>query len=224
MAPLWPADWSQFVPDLLSSAIIGVAIGVVFFLWQKRSEKRHAERLALASWSTVRSRIVVGVAADLPEQPSLNHQLKNPFAELAAATDGLPLAQWSNAAPTERALQLLTSIATELPLFADSRKRLLSSVDVAIMTIDAGFLLSTDKDYLRDATMRALSEDDDSVGFAGAFMAAAGVGSQEQYDRLDAIASEAAQDESSRSVYADHVSLYQKIRSQYMELRGLVRP
>jgi hypothetical protein len=223
-APAWPADWSQFLPDLVSSAIVGVAIGIVFYLWQKRSEEHQAERLALAAWSTVRSRIIVGLTLEVPERPWLDHRLENPFSDLAAATDGLPLAQWSDAASSNRELQLLKSIATELPLLAHAGQELFRSVDVALMTIDPSSVFSTDRDYLRSATMRALSEDGDSVGFAGSFMAAFGAGSQEKYDHLDDIARQAAQSKRSLSKFADYFGLYTEIRRQYVLLRGIVRP
>ncbi|MBO1737787.1 hypothetical protein [Leifsonia sp. TF02-11] len=221
-SPAWPADWSQFVPDLLSSAIIGLAIGIFLYLWQRTAEQRQARSFAKASWSVARSRVVVAVAKEVMTPPWLSHTMDDPFAELWAALDGLPVAQWQAAAPDLEELRLASEIATKLPLLHAAGRKLLSDVNVALMRDDWGRLMSPDRADYQDEVLRRLRDGVESEGFANTMMQALGFLTEEKSADIAAKAKAAAEQEALQKSYGNYLGLFSEIRASYMKLRSLM--
>ncbi|WP_372469212.1 hypothetical protein ACCO44_08150 [Microbacterium maritypicum] len=50
----WPADWSQFLPDLVNTAVVGALVGVGLWVVQTQATKRERRLLAERQWNHVR--------------------------------------------------------------------------------------------------------------------------------------------------------------------------
>ena len=210
---IWPANWSQFVPDLVSSAVIGFVVGFAIYRWQKRSESRQAELATLASWSVSRSRVTVAISEDAPKRAPLDPKRDNPFLAVQTVLEVLPVAIWSASAPKNRELQLVNVIAIDLPFFEEAAAKLVSVVDTALILIDSSSLFSPDSDYLRDATLRTLggmgSEMSSFMGIFANFLG--GKDETDRYLKLNATAKEASETEAVVTANAHYYEVYERL-------------
>ncbi|GAA2041648.1 hypothetical protein GCM10009819_29590 [Agromyces tropicus] len=223
---LWPADWSQFIPDLLSSAAIGAAVGLVIYLWEQRSQRKQAQALAIASWRVARSTVAVSMPDPAPNDPPTDPRHNDRFEAIAAAIDGLPVAVWADAAPSNAELSLARELAIELPIYAECGQRLVETVKIAL--VDAGHtsFFSPDTDYLVDATLRSRTPAGAAINdMTGPFIRALGGGDQtSKYDALNQTAREAAGYGPLQQAGMDFNAAYERIAGLYNDLRALLRP
>lgn len=120
-APIWPADWSQFIPDLLSgfivSAIVGVAVGIALWRWQAGAEQRQEKRGAESNWAVARSEL--GHALSEPFTRDVEAWIFNHAAQtddLVEAGGKLPIGQWADASPENRELVLMRLLMIDAPV------------------------------------------------------------------------------------------------------------
>ncbi len=124
--PAWPADWSQFVPDLITGAIGAIVFGVIAGLilsWrERRADKQHREDLAVAHWTALRG----GVAWAMQDPFSFDFDDLDAFAsQVDALTQTVPPTQAAQLAedvpkhPHLAALAILSSGAAELHRISD---------------------------------------------------------------------------------------------------------
>ncbi|MBT2518067.1 hypothetical protein J7E29_11525 [Streptomyces sp. ISL-90] len=225
--PAWPADWSQFIPDLVSSALIGLAVGVSLYLWQKGSERRQAEAFALASWRTARSRVAVSVAPEAFPSAPADPRDGGPFRAFRRAIDGLPLAEWASASPRNVELRLLSTLAESLPFFEEAGSELVKEVSVELIAADGAYLFpSDDKKYVIDATLRELGPSGSfGSSLTGIVMGAlVGESAVRKYEDLDAKARTVSQSGRVRAAHARYAESYKRVRDLYNELRASLRP
>lgn len=224
--PIWPSDWSQFVPDLVSSAVIGLLVGLALYFWQKRSERRQAETLALASWAVVRSRVKVALAEEARSGPPVIPGSYSPFAAFITAVDELPVSDWSHHARSNEELALTSRILTDLPLFIEAGEDLDRAVGAAVVGLQPGLVLSPDFDYARRAVLNAL---DGKRGEAMNSVASAlesaltGGGREKRLAELEILAQRASRDDRVLRMRKLYEEAFVRVAAPYNELRGLVR-
>ncbi|MFK3672438.1 hypothetical protein ACI2IX_19905 [Leifsonia aquatica] len=228
-APLWPADWSQLVPDLLSSVILGGLIAVLLAIWERRANKRQAGAIALASWAVARSRVVVAVSNPAPtiEGVTRSGSLGHSFADVAAAIEGLPLATWHSAAIANAEISWANALATDLPLLDGAQRRLLAMIDASLLLGNTAFLMypEEEKEPYRRATLRRLApEEDDPEMLERALAGALNMRTEKWFDRLALIATDAARDADVKSAYKEWATIYGRVHDTYSRLRAEMHP
>jgi hypothetical protein len=132
VAPIWPADWSQFVPDTLSALFIGVLVGVVLFRWQRSIETRAEERIALSSWKLARTSFAVAMSKAW--NPTAGARILD---EITKQTIGLrelgrssDVAVWADAVPKNVELRTITTLLRDLDRLEVTAAELYSLITV----------------------------------------------------------------------------------------------
>jgi hypothetical protein len=113
---IWPADWSQFVPDAILTVATGVVVGVLLWLWQTNAERRTAVQAAESNWEIARPHFMSVVD---PLTPTVD----DGYLVLAVARlDPLieegkryPIGSWAKTAPKNRELATLREILIDAP-------------------------------------------------------------------------------------------------------------
>gem|GEM_PF-6681165 len=228
-APLWPADWSQFVPDLVSSVVLGGLIAVLLAIWERRANKRQAGAIALASWAVARSRVVVAVSNLAPtvEGVTRSGSPGHSFGDVAAAIEGLPLATWHSAAVAKAEIGWANALATDLPLLDGAQRRLLAAIDRALLLGNTALLTypEEEKAPYRRATLRRLAPDEDGREMLErALTVTLGTRTEKWFDRLTLIATDAARDSDVKSTYAEWATIYCRVHDSYTRLRAEMHP
>jgi hypothetical protein len=111
-----PADWSQFLPDVLSGFVVsipvGVLVGVALWRWQKGAEERRAARVANAEWQQARA--VIAMSLTRPLVHTANGANLPRFASaldpLLETTKLLRVGEWAEAAPGNKELAAIAAL------------------------------------------------------------------------------------------------------------------
>jgi hypothetical protein len=117
--PPIPADWSQFFPDLVISALVGLALAGVVIRLESRITSRREQRDAELQWGLVRPRVSAALGRPYWETPVTygNSSLES-LTEIASSFRKLatkyPFGAWSASAPKNLELKLAADAAQTL--------------------------------------------------------------------------------------------------------------
>lgn len=135
--PIWPPDWSQFIPDAIGAIATGALVGLVFWWLEVTAGNRRARREAESNWRARRG--VVGLGMDsmlytwFPQDPA--RQFPGQWSSFLAVVDPRVVI-WSEAAPKNRELALARSLVLDLPLLDRLLQDLESIVLVDLIALD----------------------------------------------------------------------------------------
>lgn len=123
---IWPADWSQFLPDLVNTAVVGALVGLGLWLVQSQAAKRERREFAERTWAHARPRII-GEARPLKRTMHLDFW-KGDADRVIAAAVGVDVVALGDALPDNAEVSALALIQREYPHL----DRLTSALESAI--------------------------------------------------------------------------------------------
>lgn len=136
---LVPPDWSQFIPDTISSlatsAVVGLIVGLLLWRWQTGSERRVLRRIALADWKTKRPRVGNAVA------PVVNRGISSDnlplhvsfYNDVLKEGQSMPIGEWTDAAPDSEELRAFAGLVVDLPTLMRFATDLTQMIDRALL-------------------------------------------------------------------------------------------
>lgn len=113
-APVLPADWSQFFPDLLGGLIVAVAVGIVLYRWQRVTEARSRARSAELGWWMARTRVAQATSVPISRKSGARSftNYSDQFVRIVEVSSTYPVAQWTHDSPKNLELGALAAIVT----------------------------------------------------------------------------------------------------------------
>jgi hypothetical protein len=121
--PIWPPDWSQFIPDAIGAIVTGAIIGFVLWQVEAGAGARRDRSDAETRWALARA----NVAAVM--KPTLSIRFwskprKNWVAQWKPFLDALDpqVAVWARSAPKNLELQIARDLMIDLPAAARAIK------------------------------------------------------------------------------------------------------
>lgn len=161
--PIWPPDWSQFIPDALGAIITGAIIGFVLWRVETKAGSRREEREAEALWKARRGAVGLAMNASLetwhPNNPSRNFPLQ--WAGFLSVVDPR-VVLWADAAPKNREIALASALAIDLPLLDRLLTDLesIATVDIPVVARLEGPMSSEAVDYVLNRFIGESSQDE----------------------------------------------------------------
>lgn len=131
--PIWPPDWSQFIPDSIGAIITGAIVGFVLWRVERVSASRRAERDAETQWESRRGALLIAMMSpmDRPKPLSDPERYLVGWNSVRIALDpAIPVWRRDSPKNVEIALAhgMLLSITTLTSLWHDLRVAILLSV------------------------------------------------------------------------------------------------
>lgn len=110
------SDWSQFIPDIVSGAIVsipvGVGVGIALWKWQKSGEDSRAENVANAEWRQARAVVAMHLTKPLDHRENGSNLPRFVAAldPLLETTTSLRVGEWAEAAPRNNELAAIAAL------------------------------------------------------------------------------------------------------------------
>jgi hypothetical protein len=163
-AAIWPADWSQFIPDtlsaLLTGAVVGTIVGIILYRWQRDSEARSERRIALASWRVARATFALSLSASWNPQAGASSlpQVMDAVAPVRALGPKHDIPVWAEAAPDNVELQSMAQLLIDIERLQGTVTELHQSIaqSVSRQGVQGGF----ERIFMEVAAALAMGFDD----------------------------------------------------------------
>lgn len=159
--PIWPPDWSQFIPDAIGAIITGAIIGFVLWRIETRAEAGRARIEAEARWKINRAGLGPLMRPELDSRTHGNvDEYPRQWEVFLSALDS-DVVVWANDAPKNAELQMARAMLVDLPLI----ERLVSEVknEVGGALVARGLALPANASKPANYTLVRLLEGDDAA-------------------------------------------------------------
>ncbi|SBS71838.1 hypothetical protein [uncultured Microbacterium sp.] len=133
----WPADWSQFLPDFINTAIVGALVGIGLWIMQTVVAKRERRRLAESAWAHAQPLIRTAVSVPMERTAQIDFFMQYVENVLSSAK-GMDLIAWRDALPENTEIAALESLVREAPALKHAMNDLSASVREAVDEILPG--------------------------------------------------------------------------------------
>lgn len=122
---LWPPDWSQFVPDLINTAVVGLLVGIGLWIIQTKTSKAERRKLAESIWR--HHRAVVLNAASRPLARTEDLRFWEPqVQDVLKAAKPIDIVTLSDALPDNPEVRAVAHLVREQPILARAQQELRS--------------------------------------------------------------------------------------------------
>jgi hypothetical protein len=132
--PIWPPDWSQFIPDAIGAIITGAIIGVVLWRIESRANSVRKRREAEARWRVARAPLRAHLGDHFLSYFGYEPTVDKFVAQWQSFLAVVPpdLASWAEAAPANRELQMASSLVRDLPVLERLTRDMESSLRMVL--------------------------------------------------------------------------------------------
>jgi hypothetical protein len=122
--PIWPPDWSQFIPDAIGAIVTGAIIGFVLWRIESGATASRDRREAESHWR-VRRWIIAGALknSQVSRRPRGHRELVDGWRALLGAFDPM-IARWADASPQNTELAMARGLLINIPLLIDAIEEL----------------------------------------------------------------------------------------------------